>query len=124
MEYIAIKHTHVLFALLSIILFYTRTVSRFMSGKLASNKLVFIGSHIIDTLLLVSAVALLVVASMNPLQQPWLTEKIVLVVAYIGLGFVVSKSTQFKTQVIALTAATISLLLIGYLAGSKASFLL
>lgn len=124
MEYIAIKHTHVLFALLSIILFYTRTVSRFMSGKVASNKLVFIGSHIIDTLLLVSAVALLVVASINPLQQPWLTEKIILVIAYIGLGFVVAKSTQFKTQVIALTAATISLLLIGYLAGSKASFLL
>ncbi|MAD90909.1 MAG: transcriptional regulator [Pseudoalteromonas sp.] len=124
MEYIAIKHTHVMFALLSIILFYTRTVSRFMSGKLAKNKLVFIGSHVIDTLLLVSAVALLVVASMNPLQQPWLIEKIVLVIVYIGLGFVVAKSTQFKTQVIALAAVTVSLLLIGYLAGSKASLVL
>ena len=124
MEYIAIKHTHVMFALLSIILFYTRTVSRFMSGKLAKNKLVFISSHVIDTLLLVSAVALLVVASMNPLQQPWLIEKIVLVIAYIGLGFVVAKSTQFKTQVIALAAVTVSLLLIGYLAGSKASLVL
>jgi uncharacterized membrane protein SirB2 len=124
MEYIAIKHTHVMFALLSVVLFYTRTMSRFMSGKLASNKLVFIGSHILDTLLLISAVALLVVAGMNPFQQPWLTEKIVLVIAYIGFGFVVAKSTQFKTQVIALTAATFSLLLIGYLAGSKASLVL
>lgn len=124
MEYIAIKHTHVMFALLSVVLFYTRTMSRFMSGKLASNKLVFIGSHILDTLLLISAVALLVVAGMNPLQQPWLTEKIVLVIAYIGFGFVVAKSTQFKTQVLALTAATFSLLLIGYLAGSKASLVL
>lgn len=113
-----------MFALLSVVLFYTRTMSRFMSGKLASNKLVFIGSHILDTLLLISAVALLVVAGMNPLQQPWLTEKIVLVIAYIGFGFVVAKSTQFKTQVIALTAATFSLLLIGYLAGSKASLVL
>jgi uncharacterized membrane protein SirB2 len=95
-----------------------------MSGKLAKNKLVFIGSHVVDTLLLVSAVALLVVASMNPLQQPWLIEKIILVIAYIGFGFVVAKSTQFKTQVIALAAVTVSLLLIGYLAGSKASLLL
>jgi uncharacterized membrane protein SirB2 len=79
---------------------------------------------VIDTLLLVSAVALLVVAGMNPLQQPWLIEKIVLVIAYIGLGFVVAKSTQFKTQVIALVAVTVSLLLIGYLAGSKASLVL
>lgn len=124
MEYIAIKHTHVMFALLSVVLFYTRTMSRFMSGKLASNKLVFIGSHILDTLLLISAVALLVVAGMNPLQQPWLTEKIILVIAYIGFGFVVAKSTQFKTQVLALTAATFSLLLIGYLAGSKVSLVL
>jgi uncharacterized membrane protein SirB2 len=124
MEYIAIKHTHVMFALLSVVLSYTRTMSRFMSGKLASNKLVFIGSHILDTLLLISAVALLVVAGMNPLQQPWLTEKIILVIAYIGFGFVVAKSTQFKTQVLALTAATFSLLLIGYLAGSKASLVL
>jgi uncharacterized membrane protein SirB2 len=82
------------------------------------------GSHIVDTILLVSAVAVLVVAHIKPLQQPWLTEKIVLVIAYIGLGFVLAKSTQFKTQVMALTAATFSVLLIGYLAGSKASLLL
>ena len=58
MDYLAVKHSHMAIAMLSVILFYVRAFSRMGSGKLAKNKAVMIGSHSIDTLLLVSALTL------------------------------------------------------------------
>ncbi|MCF2907340.1 SirB2 family protein [Pseudoalteromonas sp. DL2-H2.2] len=124
MDYMALKHTHVMFAVLSIILFYTRAISRLASGKLAANKGVFIASHSVDTVLLISAVSLAVMASLNPAQQPWLMEKIILVIAYIALGFVIAKSTTKAKQAGALVLATLTLLAVGYLASAKNALIL
>ena len=120
----AIKQTHMMFALLSIILFYARSISRFMSGKLASDKRLFIGSHTIDTLLLVSAVSLLITASINPIQHPWLIEKITLLIVYIVFGMVLAKSKQLTSKAAAFVVANIALGLIGYLASTKVSLIL
>ena len=68
MDYLAVKHSHMAIAMLSVILFYVRSFSRMGSGKLAKNKLVFIGSHGIDTLLLVSALMLMGIAKINPFE--------------------------------------------------------
>ncbi|MEJ6476570.1 SirB2 family protein [Pseudoalteromonas piscicida] len=119
MDYMALKHTHLLFVVLSIVLFYTRAVSRLNTGKLAANKGVFITSHSVDTLLLVSAVILAVTAGLSPGQQPWLLQKIILVFGYIGLGFVIAKATAKKTKLLALGAATLVLMAIAHLAVSK-----
>ncbi|WP_105190417.1 SirB2 family protein [Pseudoalteromonas sp. T1lg48] len=122
MDYIAIKHTHVLFVVLSVVLFYTRAFSRLGSGKIAANKGVFITSHVVDTLLLLSAVALLIVASLNPLTVPWLWQKIILVVAYIVIGFKLLKAQSKQQKLLWLGVNTAVLLAIGYLAGSKSAF--
>ncbi|WP_105200649.1 MULTISPECIES: SirB2 family protein [unclassified Pseudoalteromonas] len=122
MDYIAIKHTHVLFVVLSVVLFYVRAFSRLGSGKIAANKGVFITSHVVDTLLLVSAVALLIVASMNPLTMPWLWQKIILVVAYIVIGFKLLKAQSKGQKWLWLGVNTLVLLAIGYLAGTKSAF--
>ncbi|MCO7206833.1 MULTISPECIES: SirB2 family protein [Pseudoalteromonas] len=124
MDYLAVKHTHMLFAVLSIILFYVRSFSRLKTGALAKNKVVFIGSHSIDTLLLVSAVALIVMAGFNPLEQSWLLEKIILVVAYIALGIVAAKQSAQGAKVVLLAITTLILLAIGYLASAKTALLL
>ncbi|MBS3798929.1 MULTISPECIES: SirB2 family protein [unclassified Pseudoalteromonas] len=122
MDYIALKHTHVLFVVLSVVLFYTRAFSRLGSGKIAANKGVFITSHVVDTLLLLSAVALLIVASLNPLTVPWLWQKIILVVAYIVIGFKLLKAQSKGQKLLWLGVNTAVLLAIGYLAGSKSAF--
>ena len=124
MDYLAVKHTHMLFAVLSIILFYVRSFSRLRTGVLAKNKVVFIGSHSIDTLLLISAVALIVMAGFNPLEQSWLLEKIILVVAYIVLGIVAAKQSAQGAKVVLLAITTLILLAIGYLASAKTALLL
>ncbi|MEO2266776.1 SirB2 family protein [Pseudoalteromonas pernae] len=122
MDYMALKHTHVLFVVLSVVLFYTRAFSRLGSGKIAANKGVFITSHIVDTLLLLSAVGLLIVASMNPLTIPWLWQKIILVVGYIVIGFKLLKAQTKQQKLLWLAVNTAILLAIGYLAGTKSAF--
>jgi uncharacterized membrane protein SirB2 len=123
MEYIALKHSHMLLALVSVILFYTRAFARIKQLKLAKNKLLFIGSHSVDTLLLISAVALAVMLGLSPHNQPWLLEKILLVVAYIVVGILMARQKNIKGQVSLLLLATTVIFAIFYLARFKTPFL-
>lgn len=124
MSYMAIKHMHLAFVVLSIVLFYVRAMARINNWQLAKNKVLFISSHIGDTLLLISAFSLIFVAGINPLEQSWLLEKIIVVIAYIGLGFVLLKQESKSKQFIVLGLSTVCLCIIGFLAGSKNAFLL
>jgi uncharacterized membrane protein SirB2 len=124
MDYLAIKHSHMAIAMLSVILFYVRSFSRMGSGKLAKNKLVFIGSHSIDTLLLVSALVLIGVAKINPFEQVWLLEKIVLVIIYIAVGIISAKQNKLLAKIVYIVINTVVILTIGYLATAKSALLL
>ncbi|TMP02822.1 transcriptional regulator [Pseudoalteromonas sp. S3178] len=123
MDYIAVKHSHMAIALLSVILFYVRAFSRMGSGKLAKNKGVMIGSHSIDTLLLVTALTLVFMAKINPFEQLWLLEKIVLVVIYIAIGVKSARQTNMVAKIIYVLVNTVVILAIGYLATSKSALL-
>ncbi|KAA1163669.1 transcriptional regulator [Pseudoalteromonas fuliginea] len=123
MDYLAVKHSHMAIAMLSVILFYVRSFSRIGSGKIAKNKLVLIGSHSIDTLLLVSALTLFFMAKINPFEQLWLLEKIILVVVYIAIGVKSSKQTNTLAKIIYIVINTVVVLAIGYLATSKSALL-
>jgi len=124
MDYLAVKHTHMAIAVLSIILFYVRSFSRMGSGVIAKNKVVFIGSHATDTFLLISAIAVMAMAKINPLEQMWLLEKIILVVAYIALGIVASKQKSMAVKVGFLVVTTAVIALIGKLAVTKTPLIL
>lgn len=123
MEYTALKHTHMLLALISVVLFYTRAFARIKQLQLAKNKLLFIGSHSVDTLLLVSAVALAMTLGLSPHNQPWLLEKIILVVAYIAVGIFMARQKHIKGQLSLLLLATTVIFAIFYLARFKTPFL-
>lgn len=124
MDYLAVKHTHMAIAVLSIVLFYVRSFSRLGSGAIAKNKLVFIGSHATDTFLLISAFALMAIAKINPLEQTWLLEKIILVVAYIVLGIIASKQQKTSIKIVFLVVTTAVTAFIGKLAVAKTAFIL
>ncbi|RME35612.1 MAG: regulator SirB [Gammaproteobacteria bacterium] len=44
--------------------------------------------HLVDTLLLASALGLVTLGARNPLAEPWLAAKITALLGYIGLGLV------------------------------------
>ena len=124
MSYMAIKHMHLAFVVLSIILFYVRAISRINNWQLAKNKILFISSHIGDTVLLISAFSLVYMAGLNPLEHSWLLVKIIFVIGYIGSGFVLLKQETKSKQFMFLGLCTVCLCLVGYLAGSKNALIL
>lgn len=84
--YIILKHLHLTCIALSIILFILRFYWRNQNPVMLQKKWVKILPHSIDTLLLVSAISMAWIASINPFAQPWLAAKIILLFVYIVAG--------------------------------------
>lgn len=91
MSYYALKHLHMTFAVLSGALFLLRGLWMLAESRHLQQRWVKVAPHAVDTLLLASAIGLAVWSSQYPGQSPWLTAKLVALVAYIGLGTVALK---------------------------------
>ena len=113
MEYLMLKHLHMSFALLSGGLFLLRGVWMLRASSMLGRRWVRIAPHIIDTVLLASAIGLAVWSSQYPFQQGWLTAKVLALVGYIGLGTVALK--RGKTPAVRAAAFAGALLLFVYI---------
>ena len=69
--------------------------------------------HMLDTLLLGSAIGMLLLWQVNPFSQPWLTAKILALLCYIGLGMVAFRFG--KTRRIRVLAFGMALLAAAYI---------
>lgn len=96
MSYMMLKHLHMTFALLSALGFLLRGIWMLMDSPLLRHKLTRILPHVIDTLLLVTAVALIIISHLYPFVVPWLTWKLLLVVVYIVLGVFALRGAKTK----------------------------
>jgi len=81
------KHLHMSLALLSVGLLTLRFIWLLKGSAKLEQKWVKIAPHIIDTLLLLLGVGLAVKLSINPMEQLWLAEKLLAIVAYIFTGY-------------------------------------
>ncbi len=114
MNYLAIKHLHVTAAALSILFFMLRAYWSVTGNSLLQKKSVKIAPHVIDTVLLVAAITL--AAMLGPAaSQPWVLTKIVLLIAYIGVGTIAIK--RGKTPRSRGIAAVIAVLIFFYIVG-------
>jgi uncharacterized membrane protein SirB2 len=98
--YLALKHLHLTFVALSLILFVLRGIWLFINSSLLAKKWAKILPHVISALLLLSGIVLAVHLGLSPGSQPWLMAKIIALVIYIGLGvatFKVSNRNLSKT---------------------------
>ena len=84
--YALLQQSHVIFAIATIAGFCLRGYWMLVDSRLLQHRLTRVLPHIIDTLFLATGIAMLVIASMNPLTQPWLLGKFVGLVAYVILG--------------------------------------
>ena len=83
-----VKTVHILSAALSIVGFFVRGLWMLNGSPMLQRRWVKISPHVIDTVLLVSAITLAVMLSLSPLGSTWLLAKIIALIAYIGLGVV------------------------------------
>jgi uncharacterized membrane protein SirB2 len=86
--YYLTRSLHELCALASFTLFVLRGVWMLRGSPQLSRRWVRILPHVIDTLLLASAIALTLMLQQYPLTHAWLSAKLVALLVYIGLGLV------------------------------------
>ena len=91
-----LKTLHVTFAALSFIGFFIRGIWMLRDSPLLKQRWVKITPQVVDTVLLVSAVALAVQWRLSPVDQPWLMAKIIALVVYIGVGLVALRFGRTK----------------------------
>ncbi|PIV87825.1 MAG: regulator SirB [Hydrogenophilales bacterium CG17_big_fil_post_rev_8_21_14_2_50_63_12] len=114
MTYTALKYLHALTVAITLALFLLRGFWMLIDSPRLQARWVRITPHINDALLLFAAIAMLVVGSLNPLQQPWIMAKIIGLLAYIGLGTVALK--RGKTRAIRVKALIAALAVFAYVA--------
>lgn len=113
MSYFAIKHIHMLTAVITAVLFLLRGFWLLNGSALLQRQWARIVPHINDTILLASAIALAVWSGQYPFQQDWLTAKVLLLIAYIGAGLVALKFG--KTRGVRLGAFVLALAFLAYI---------
>ena len=101
-----LKAVHVGSALLSIAGFMLRGVWMLQGSPLLKARATRILPHVVDTLLLGSAIALALRIAQYPFVHAWLTAKVLALLAYIVLGsFALKRGRTRRTRNIAFAAA-------------------
>ena len=106
--YLALRHVHIACVIVTITLFTFRGALMIAESALLQSRVLRILPHVIDTVLLGSALMLTTVIRQYPFATGWLTMKIVLLLAYIVLGSFAIK--RGRTKAIRVTAFVAALL--------------
>ncbi|GMM70386.1 SirB2 family protein [Alteromonas gracilis] len=109
--YMMAKHLHLTAVGLSILFFIFRFVWSQLDANALSKKWVKILPHIIDTVLLGSAVWLCIILSQYPFVNAWLTFKVIGVILYIVFGLFALKKAKTTSSKWAFFIAAIGVLM-------------
>jgi len=85
-DYFTLKLTHVACVIGSYALFFVRGVWMLRDSPRLRQRWVRVVPRVVDTILLASAIALVVMSRQYPFVAGWLTAKVVALAVYIGLG--------------------------------------
>ena len=105
--YLILKHAHLTFAVISLLGFFLRGYWMVMESALLQTTAAKILPHLNDTLLLGSAIALVVMTRQYPIVVGWVTLKILLLILYIVFGTFALKRGRTKEQRIKFLMASV-----------------
>ena len=113
MDYLTLKAVHVAAVGLSGAGFVARGLGHFAGARWVASRAARTLPHVVDTVLLASAVGLAYSLRLSPLATPWLLAKLAGLCAYVGLGTVALRFGRTRnTRAAAWVAA---LLVFGYI---------
>lgn len=113
MDIAALKAVHVGCAALSLAGFVARGIGMLRGAAWRQRRWVKIAPHVVDTLLLASAIGLALAVRQYPFMHGWLTAKLLALVGYIVLGSIALKYGATKT--VRLGAWLAALAVFGYI---------
>jgi uncharacterized membrane protein SirB2 len=111
--YLVLRNLHIGCAIATIALFVLRGLLMFADSPRRHGPVLRYLPHVIDTVLLTTALMLTTVIRQYPFSTGWLTVKVVLLVAYIVLGSIALK--RGRTRTIRVAAFAAALATIGFL---------
>ena len=101
MSYLLLKMIHVSSVVISYSLFFLRGIWLMQDSNNLRQRWVKVLPHVIDTILLTSAIALAVLIQQDPLNNAWLTAKVIGLLIYILLGLIAIRFGKTKKTRIA-----------------------
>ena len=118
--YMAFKHLHLTAIALSLLFLILQVVAHLMDSKMKEAKWLKVLPHIINTVLIITAIGLCVTLAQYPFVHDWVTSKLIGLVAYILLAVVAVKWARTNAmRVFALIGAVAWLGLTGKIAITK-----
>jgi len=109
MDYFTVKTLHQTAVALSLAGFFARGLGGLGGAAWVQGRAAKSMPHVVDTVLLLSALALAWMLRLNPLTTPWLAAKIVALLVYIVLGMVaLNPQRALKLRAVAWLAALAS----------------
>lgn len=113
--YFSLKYIHVTAAIVTITGFAIRGYWMLIESDRLQQRWVRTAPHVVDTLFLLSGIALILELNLPVLNQPWLLMKFAVLVAYVFLGTIALK--RGRTKQIRTTALVLALLSFLYIVG-------
>lgn len=114
MLYLALKHLHLTTVVLSFALFAARGVWMLRDAVWLQRRWVRVAPHVVDSVLLVSAIGMMLILQQYPFLNSWLTAKFFALLLYITLG---SMALRYgKTKRVRAVAWLAALATFGYIA--------
>ena len=113
MQYLTAHHSHVAFVTISILLFLLRGGLMLAGSPVLRSPVLRVAPHVVDTMLLASALWLVHVLHLPVLQTPWLVAKVVGLVAYVFLGSVALR--EGRPRAVRTAAFAAALLTVGWI---------
>ena len=97
MSFLLLKTVHISCVASSYILFFLRGIWSLNGSAIMSQRWIKVVPHVVDTLLIVSAITLAFSIHQYPFVDAWLSAKVIALLLYIGLGFVALRFGRSKT---------------------------
>lgn len=116
MDYMTVKWVHECMVALSITGFTARGIGSLSGAQWVRHRLSRTLPHVVDTLLLGSALWLAFALRLSPLDAPWLATKLILLVCYIGLGMVALRPS--RAPWVRLVAFVAAIAVFGWIVGA------
>lgn len=96
MDYFTVKLIHQSAVALSLTGFFVRGAASLSGATWVQSRMAKTLPHVIDTVLLLSALTLAWMLSLTPANAPWLMAKVMGLVAYVALGVIAMRPTRSR----------------------------
>lgn len=108
MTYLLLKHLHVTCVVITGVGFLLRGFWMLRVSPQLDRRWVKVAPHVVDTVLLGTAIALVVLTHQLPWEQSWVLAKILGLLAYIGFGMVALRRGRTKSLRVAAWLAALA----------------